>query len=231
VVGVAENGTLDTTCAVSQALQFEPVIWEDGMIKELPTVSDDPDGHAVAINDRGQAVGSSGNCTNPTLHAVLWKHGHAKDLSNLGGTTNNIALAINDRGQVVGKSDLPGDTTGHAFLWHGGVMSDLGTLTGDFGSSADGINSEGQVVGGSFDINGNGRAFLWENGKMFDLNTLIPAGFPLVLTEATGGINCRGQIAGYATDTTTGDIHAFLATPREEKEHHDHDGHCEHGRN
>ena len=60
---------------------------------------------------------------------------------------------------------------------------------------------------------GNGRAFLWQNGVMTDLNTLIPAGSPLFLIEATGTINSRGQIAGIALQISTGQIHAFLATP------------------
>src|SRR5437016_1460593 len=92
-------------------------------------------------------------------------------------------------------------------------MTDLGTLPGDFASGADGINSEGHVVGGSFDAQGNGRAFLWQNGVMTELNTLIPVGSPLFLLEASGTINSRGQIAGYALQKGTGQIHAFLATP------------------
>jgi probable HAF family extracellular repeat protein len=92
-------------------------------------------------------------------------------------------------------------------------MTDLGTLPGDVSSSGDGINSKGQVVGGSFDADGNGRAFLWENGVMTDLNTLIPAASALFLIEATGTINSRGEIAGFALQTSTGEIHAFLATP------------------
>src|SRR5205823_15017167 len=87
------------------------------------------------------------------------------------------------------------------------------TLPGDVSSSGDGINSKGQVVGGSFDIDGNGRAFLWQNGVMTDLNTLIPADSPLFLIEATGTINSRGEIAGISLQTSTGEVHAFLATP------------------
>jgi probable HAF family extracellular repeat protein len=71
------------------------------------------------------------------------------------------------------------------------------------------------VVGFS-DLPGDttGHAFLWQNGVMTDLNTLIPADSPLFLIEAAGTINSRGQIAGYALQTTTSEFHAFLATPR-----------------
>jgi probable HAF family extracellular repeat protein len=144
---------------------------------------------------------------------LLWQKDSVTDLGNLGGTMGNIAIDLNNQGHVVGRSNLPGDTTFHAFLWQNGVMTDLGTLLGDFGSVAIGINSKGQAVGISFDIDFNERAFLWENGVMTDLNTLIPADSPLFLIEASGTINSRGQIAGAALQTTTGEVHAFLATP------------------
>ncbi len=211
-VGGAENTTPDPTCVAPQVLQFKPVIRENGAIRELPTFPGDPDGFGTVINDKGQAAGVSGICANPFLHALLWQNGTANYLGNLGGTMNNLPTEINEQGQVVGRSDLPGDTTSHAFLWQNGVMTDLGTLPGDFSSEADGINSEGQVVGCSNDAAGNSRAFLWQNGVMTDLNTLIPAGSPLFLWCAGGTINSRGQIAGAAVVTSTGEFHAFLAT-------------------
>jgi hypothetical protein len=47
---------------------------------------------------------------------------------------------------------------------------------------------------------------------MTDLNTLIPADSPLFLLEATN-INDRGVIVGVAVQISTGEAHAFLATP------------------
>ncbi|MGB9468100.1 MAG: hypothetical protein WBQ59_01995 [Candidatus Acidiferrum sp.] len=127
---------------------------------------------------------------------------------------NNEGVDINSLGQVVGYSDLTGDTTYHGFLWDKRTgMIDLGTLPGDVASDADGINKLGQVAGGSVDADGNDRAYLWQNGVMTDLNTLIPADSPLYLLEATGTINDEGQIAGIALQISTGEVHAFLATP------------------
>jgi probable HAF family extracellular repeat protein len=211
VVGQAENTTIDTTCPY-KALQNLPVIWKKGHIQELPTFPGDESGAAWVINDRGQAAGNSGNCTEQ-FHALLWQNGTAIDLGNLGGTTNNVVFGINNRTQIVGYSDLPGDTTYDAFLWQKPTgMIDLGTLSGDFGSEGDGINNKGQVAGGSWDINDNERAFLWQNGVMTDLNTLIPPDCPLYLLEAYG-INDSGLIVGLAYQNSTGDFHAFLAAP------------------
>ena len=47
---------------------------------------------------------------------------------------------------------------------------------------------------------------------MTDLNILIPAGSSLFLIDANG-INSRGEIAGLAFDTNTGELHGYLATP------------------
>jgi probable HAF family extracellular repeat protein len=228
VVGFAENTTSDATCPPPQQLQFRPVIWEryeneeDNQalehrrwdVSELPLFPGDLEGMAVAINNHGNVIGNSGNCTDQTLHALLWRNGTVTDLGNLGGTTGNFTQDINNRGQVVGGSNLPGGTTFHGFLWQRGVMTDLGTLPGDVASDAVGINDKGQVVGRSLDASFNRRAFIWQDGVMTDLNTLIPAGSPLFL-RAGISINSSGQITGNALQISTGEIHAYLATPND----------------
>jgi probable HAF family extracellular repeat protein len=233
VVGLAENGTHDSSCASAMPLQvrdYEAVIWEaKGEIHELPPLPGDTVSFALGINNLGQAVGSSGTCANTPLlplqvgpHAVLWENGSPRNLGNLGGKVNNTAAALNDRGEVVGGSDLPGDKAIHTFLWTkergmrdlGTVGSDLASLPGGMG----GINNKGQVVGQSCNVNPltartpNCRAYLWQNGRMKDLNDLIPEDSTLHLVFGFG-INEAGEIAGYALEKGTGDIHAFLAVP------------------
>jgi probable HAF family extracellular repeat protein len=215
VVGLAENATPDSTCPPGFPffIQTPPVLWEKGKIQELPTVSGDPDGFVGTINERGQAVGSSGNCTT-ALHALLWHNGGVTDLGSLGGTVNNFANDINNHGQVVGGSDVPNDITLHTFLWQTGVMTDLGTLPGDVASFGNAINEKGQLVGPSFGL--DSRAFLWQNGVMTDLNTLVPGPpfSPLYLLGARY-INARGEIVGIGL-AITGEEHAFLAIPCDE---------------
>jgi probable HAF family extracellular repeat protein len=226
VAGTAENATRDPTCPF---LHFEPVIWgKDQIPIQLPTVSGDADGIADGINGKGQAVGWTGPCA--PVHAVLWEKGKATDLGTLGGAVLNIAFGINNRGQVVGESDLPGDTTHHAFLWQNGMMTDLGTLPGLPNSLAFSINNQGQVVGFSQDLNGNissAVAWIWQDGVLTDINTLITSDSPLFLAEALG-INDRGQIAGFAFDTSTGKAPAFLAIPCDEEKNAHEEG-CEDG--
>ncbi len=219
--GQSEIGTPDLTCGPTPPppffifLETRAVIWENGEVRPLATFPGDTQANAGAINDRGQAVGLSGDCfvfQGGFSHAVLWQNGTVTDLGNLGSSNNNGALNINNQGQVVGFSDLPGDTAQDAFLWQEGVITDLRALPGDAGSFAIGINDKGQVTGGSFDASGNVRAVLWENGTMTDLNTLLPPDSPLFLLIALS-INSRGEVAGCAFELSTGEIHAFLATP------------------
>jgi len=224
VVGLAENTMADPApgCPVNE---FKPVIWRNGVIKELPTYPGDPDGVAAFVNDQGQVVGASGTCTsfNPNSglylvedHALLWENGSVRDLGNLGGTggiAGNHACALNNRGQIVGHSELTDDATFHAFLWtREKKMQDLGTLPGDYASLALGINDQGVVVGASLDMNFTPRAIVWKNGVMTDLNTLIPPDAPLQL-QAGYSINGAGEIVGLALEKSTGDVHAFLAIP------------------
>jgi probable HAF family extracellular repeat protein len=213
--GGVENTTIDPTCVAPIGFyQVKAVVWENGEIRELPTLQGDTRSYALGINDKGQIAGASGSCTAYNTHALFWQDGRVIDIGNLGGAMNNAALDINNRGQVIGYSDLAGDSTMHGYLWQESTgMIDLGTLPGDVGSDADGINNLGQVVGGSWDADGNDRAYIWQNGVMTDLNTLIPPDSPLYLIEATGTINDWGQIAGIALQISTGDVHAFLATP------------------
>ncbi|HET9306110.1 MAG TPA: hypothetical protein VFO46_08805 [Candidatus Sulfotelmatobacter sp.] len=211
VAGVSETPNLDPICSPF-FLQTEAVVWQNGRPQELPPLPGDPDGNALSINNEGQVVGVSG-CASGNFEAVLWEHGTPIDLGNLGGLSGNVAFDINDGRQVVGQSDLPGDTTHHAFLWQNGTMSDLGTIYGLPVSLANGINNNGQVAGFSQDLDSNYTvAWIWQNGVMTDLNALIPADSPWFLIEALG-INDRGQIAGPAVNTLTGEYHGYLLTP------------------
>jgi probable HAF family extracellular repeat protein len=182
---------------------------------------------SFGINDKGQAVGSSGSCStqglppgNTTgLHAVRWeKDGTPRYLGTLGNGNNtqfNAATSINNRGEVVGTSQYT-DGTVHSFLWREAAgMEDLGTLPGAFATIAGcchTINNRSEVVG--FSIDGTGStAFVWEDGVIADLNTLIRAGSPLHLLNAEA-LNDEGEIVGQACVLPAcTEFHAYRARP------------------
>jgi probable HAF family extracellular repeat protein len=232
VSGVAETGTRAASCPPPQVMDFRPVLWWGlRLFRVLPLYGGDTEGMATWLNNRGEAVGASGDCSAfdgryglplQPRHALLWRQGRTINLGSLGGEFNNAAFAINDLTEVVGASDLAGDTasdgTQHAFLWRRGTMTDLGVLPGDQVSAALGINDRGQVTGVSLDADGHQRAFLWQDGTMFDLNDLIAADSGLYLLHGFG-INDAGKIVGMAIRLSSGEVHAFLATPAQATRH------------
>ena len=72
---------------------------------------------AVAINERGQIVGTSatGDGGIGKRHLVLWRNGKITDLGTLGGAESD-ASAINERDQIVGVSNTAKGMR-HAVLW------------------------------------------------------------------------------------------------------------------
>jgi probable HAF family extracellular repeat protein len=218
VVGFAETTNPDPTCPPAPTIS--PVLWNKGQAQPLPLTGTDPDGFANGINDRGQAVGYSGNCTT-AIHAVLWENGTAFLLPDLGQPRSNYAFAINNRGQIAGKVRSADGTHFVAALWQpDGTLTTHEPLPGDLDAFATGINDRGQVVGNDFDSNFNWtHGFIWQNGVMTDLNTLISGDSNLLVISASN-INERGQISGMAwvlTGPHAGDIHAYLATPVDER--------------
>src|SRR5882724_936761 len=218
IVGISETTVQDSGCSPSKPGKIiSPVFWKRGEVRALPTVAGDPDGFVQGINDRGQAVGSSGTCSNIATHAVLWENETAFELPNLGHDGND-AYAINDHGQAVGYVSTTDGTTIVASLWQNGArgaVTNLGILPGDGAAFATGINNRGQVVGSTFNSAGWSRGFIWQDNVMTDLNTLIPADSNLFVIAASN-INDRGQISGMAIVRSGPDkdnIHAFLATP------------------
>lgn len=224
VIGWAETGMQDTSCIPPAVLQYVPVVWgpNPNQMQVLPTLPNDPDGAAVAINNKGQIVGISGPCGDDdgmgARHAVLWQNGTVTNLGDFGGQYFNTAAAINNGGVIAGWLDAPNDTglcdpACYGALWTpDGKITQIGPLPGDAFSLAYGINDRGQVVGQSIDANGNSRAFIWQNGQISDLNEMVPPGSPYLVFA--GDINNRGEVTGGALDPNTGELGpGFLAVP------------------
>jgi probable HAF family extracellular repeat protein len=223
VVGWAETRVDDPTCNDVQVLQFRAVLWEPrhGLTRELPPYPDDSTSAATAINEKGVAVGISGDCDVAVgrlsaIHAVRWENGTVTKLDVLAGEGWHTPMAINQTGDVVGFSNAAGGSADapifQAVLWPrtGGIVP-LSTIPGDAFSQAFGINIKGQVVGRSCGATGC-RAVLWENGVRTELHDLLVPGYPNVLTSAQD-INDAGRITGRVVEASTGRTLTFVATP------------------
>lgn len=224
IVGASDDGTLDPSCTAPQKSHFQAVTWSPkGMIRKLPPLAGDNVGVALRGNDRGQVAGTSGLCSNTQVggfpigpHAVVWDHGTPINLGSLGGSGVGVAVAVNNRGQAIGAATAT-DGKLHAFLWTSATgMRDLGLMSTDPADAVNTpfqINDRGQMVGASCDITqATCRGYIWQNGVMTDINDLLPTDSPLyVIMPET--INESGQIAGLAVVKSTGEVHAFIATP------------------
>lgn len=218
---------------------FHAMQWGLSGVTELQSLGLSSDcGNALAINDRGETVGTSENGKlDPAtgvlqLRAVMWKDGHIRNLGTLGGN-HSFASAINDRRQIVGFAlnkipdpfslfdfGIGGFTNGtqtRAFLWHEGQMQDLGTLGGP-DAWATFVNEPGQIAGYSYTNSIPNQTtgiptvnpFIWtKDAGMIDLGSLGGTfGLPV-------GLNNRGQAIGISNLAGDGNADPFLWDGRE----------------
>lgn len=213
IAGTVETAVTDPGCPPH--LISLPVLWDRGKPRPLATVKNDADGDAFWINDSGEAVGQTSNCSHSITHAVSWgRNGAASALPDYGNGA--VAFGNNDLGQIVGSVGSPDGSTQWAAIWRNGALESFKPLPGDVGAIASGVNDRGQVVGSTWDANFNwAHAVIWQDGVMTDLNTLFASSSNLFATMANK-INGRGQIAGMAivrSGPDAGNVHAILLTP------------------
>lgn len=133
-------------------------------------------GEAVAINNRGQAVGSTFD-TGAQVAAMWGPFGAVVPLNTEG--IASWAEDINDRGQAVGTTQI-GTNERRATVWHRGTVTYLGFGFGH------GVNNDGVVVGASYDNSRPPRAALWKDGQITFLgrDTIYAASFAYAINDA-----------------------------------------------
>jgi probable HAF family extracellular repeat protein len=195
--------------ATSTGYRCVGFVWENGVMRPLPTLGG-THGYAAAANNHRQIVGWAENtvrdptCTPPQVfqfRAVVWgPHGNQiHELPVLPGDTSTAATAINDKGQIVGISGTCDDAVGsataaHAVLWEEGTVKEIPNLGGAEWNTPTAINERGDIAGFS-DHPGDQvmEAFIWtkeqglEGLGFLDEHDAVSEAF---------GINERRQIVG-----------------------------------
>jgi probable HAF family extracellular repeat protein len=203
-VGMSETSVPDPNgedlCLFGTHLTCLPFLWQNGIMRALPTVGGN-NGQASAINNRGQIAGYAENgimdstcppgITNNRIDLpVLWDKGKAQALPTIGSDPDGVAYGINNQGQAVGYSGTC-TAANYAVVWENGTATPLPDL-GDPGAIAYAINSHGQIVGQAVNSDGTPLAALWQNNTATSLGPLLPGD---VASFATS-INSRGQVVG-----------------------------------
>ncbi len=163
---------------------------------------------AYALNNSGQAVGSSFNILGH-VRAFFWD-GTTHKIGSLPGYPYSEARGISDTGEVAGFAETGHSDRLHAWISRAfvrqadGSLLDLGTLGGPY-SAAYAVGPSGSVAGKADTDSGATHAFLWTpGGGMTDLGTLGGA------NSAAYAVSSAGAVAGVSDTGDSGTRHGFL---------------------
>jgi uncharacterized repeat protein (TIGR01451 family) len=185
-------GTAATTAFGSARL---PVVWQSGVVSQLPLPAGETLGDANGVNASGVAVGSVDGGS--LQQAVIYDGGSATVITQ---TTSNgsffvTAFGINDSGRIVGQGIDPTNAARNVGIVYdrgSATAFEVGALPGANGALAFGVGNGGHVVGSSMMNQGSGRPFIWS-----DANGIVA--IPLATGTSEGSaraVNSTGWVVG-----------------------------------
>ncbi len=163
--GANNTGTIAGTCAASLfGTSRLPVIWQNGVVSQLPLPAGETLGDANDVNASGLAVGSIN--AGSLQRAAVFGGGSGTVITQ---TTSNgsffvTAFGINDSGRIIGQGIDPTNAArnvGMVFDIGSSSAIDIGALPGLNGALAFGVGNGGHVVGSSMLNQGSGTPFIW----------------------------------------------------------------------
>jgi hypothetical protein len=172
-----------------------PVVWQNGVVSQLPLPVGETLGDANFVNASGVAVGSVNSGS--SQRGVIYSGGSASIITQ---TTANgsyflTAFGINDSGRIVGQGIDPTNAARNVGIVYdvGQSMAfEVGGLPGMNGALAFGVSNTGYVVGSSMLNQGSGLPFIWsDNGGMVAI--------PLASGTSEGSaraVNSAGWVVG-----------------------------------
>jgi hypothetical protein len=185
-------GTAATTAFGSGRL---PVIWQNGVVSQLPLPVGETLGDANSVNSANVAVGSVDSGSNQ--RGAIYSGGSATIITQ---TTANgsfflTAFGINDSDRIVGQGIDPGNAARNVGIVYDigqNLAFEVGALPGMNGALAFGVSNTGYVVGSSMFDQGSGLPFIWsDQGGMVAI--------PLATGTSEGSaraVNSAGWVVG-----------------------------------
>lgn len=175
-----------------------PVVWQNGVVSQLPLPPGETLGDANDVNASGVAVGSAGGGS--LQRGVIYSGGNATVITQTtpGGSFFVTAFGINNAGRIVGQGIDPNNAARNV-----GIVYDIGdkaafevdALSGFNGALAFGVSNAGHVVGASMLNQGSGLPFIWFEGE---------GSFAIPLPTGTSqgsarAVNSAGWVVGTAS--------------------------------
>ena len=172
-----------------------PVMWQSGVVSQLPLPGGETLGDANGVNASGVAVGSVDGGSNQ--QAVIYNGGSATIITQTtpDGSFFVTAFGINNSGRIVGQGIDPNNAArnvGIVYDMGNPAAFEVGALPGANGALAFGVGNGGHVVGSSMTDQGSGMPFIWSQA------TGIVA-IPLATGTSEGsarGVNSSGWVVG-----------------------------------
>ena len=172
-----------------------PVIWQTGVVSQLPLPVGQTLGDANSVNASGVAVGSVN--AGSDQRGVIYSGGSATIITQTtaDGSYFLTAFGINDSGRIVGQGIDPAHAARNVGIVYDigqNMAFDVGALPGANGALAFGVSNNGYVVGSSMFNQGSGMPFIWS-----DQNGIVA--IPLVSGTSLGqaqGVNSSGWVVG-----------------------------------
>ena len=185
-------GTGATTAFGSGRL---PIVWQNGVVAQLPLPGGETLGDANHVNASGVAVGSVD--AGISQRGVIYNGASATIITQTTPTGCYFltAFGINDSGRIVGQGIDPNNAArnvGIVYDMGAGAAFEVNALPGLNGALAFAVSNTGYVVGSSMLNQGSGSPFIWS-----DANGIVA--IPLATGTSEGSaraVNSAGWVVG-----------------------------------
>jgi hypothetical protein len=185
-------GTAATTFFGSDRL---PVIWQSGVVSQLPLPPGETLGDANSVNASTVAVGSvdAGSLQRGAIYSG--GSGTIITQTTADGSYFLTAFGVNDSGRIVGQGIDPNNAARNVGIVYdiGQPMAfEVGALPGMNGALAFGVSNTGYVVGSSMLNQGPGLPFIWS-----DQGGIVAIPLATGTSEGSGrAVNSAGWVVG-----------------------------------